>query len=287
MRPNNAARAAFTLIELLAATAISAVLLIAVNTVLRNAMGLRDRVHEAQEASDLWNQAAAEIGRDLAHAVAGGPPAGPMYGEPMGSAGKNAARLTFYSAGAAPSVDPPMGDTQKIQYSLIDAALFGLPGGRVLVRAVWRNPLIDPEGEPEYRPLMTGVSALSFEYYAGGAWENEWDSDLIEEGEPPLPEAVRVNAVLAAADGEAGTPRRSGEDGGAVMTLVIPLVHETFPYELQTEAEAGGGTETPGGADESPDEGGNRPPGGGEDGGGGGPFPGGGTGGTPDGGQRS
>ena len=80
-------RRAFTLLELLLATAIFAIVLVAINTVFYSALRLRDRTTAAVAAELPVNQAMAVLRRDLVGAM---PPGGTLVGDFKSGTGSSA-----------------------------------------------------------------------------------------------------------------------------------------------------------------------------------------------------
>lgn len=200
------ARAAgFTLIEVLVASTISAVLIVALYAVFHGALNLRESTFERVDHSLPRSYASQTLRRDFAAMT---PPSGILAGPLLGERGEdNALRtdsLEFYTASAVVAAGEPWGDIQKVEYRLGESDSSGSEEGRDFVRVVTRNLLATTTEEPPERRLLTGVESLEFSYYDGEIWEESWDSTT-HENESPL--AVRVRIEFAEGEGGARTER--------------------------------------------------------------------------------
>lgn len=215
---------AFTLIEMLLAVAICAIVLLAINGVFATALHLRDKTSEAVEESLPINRALDILYRDLKGAVGpGGFLAGDFKcgvqatGATMGLSGEaGSAGLDFYSSTGVMSDRAPWGDLQEVFYQLKapgDRSRLGMD----LVRCINRNLLAMTMQTPEIQWLMGNVQTLEFECYDGAQWRNTWDTSA---GDTSLPVAVRVRIQLVA---------RPGGDSSKMQPLemIVPLVAQT------------------------------------------------------------
>src|SRR5262249_37072410 len=130
---------AFTLIEVILAIAIFAIVLVAVDTAFFAALRLRQKTSDAVESTRPLNHGLALLRRDLQNAV---PPGGVLKGDfrsggagggvgsrPSSSTGKGAVvstlgsqnpGLDFFTSTGALSDDAPWGDIQEVNYQLMD-----------------------------------------------------------------------------------------------------------------------------------------------------------------------
>jgi type II secretion system protein J len=202
---------AFTLIEMLLAVAICAIVLVAVNGVFATAVHLRDKTSEAVEESLPIGRALDLMQRDLKGTVGpGGLLAGDFrcgvqaVGATMGLSGEaGSAGLDFFTSTGTLSDKAPWGDLQEVFYEL-KAPTDRNQVGMDLVRCINRNLLATTTQTPQIQWLMGGVQTLQFDCYDGMQWRNTWDTSA---GDTNLPVAVRVRIQLAAKHGEtAATP---------------------------------------------------------------------------------
>ncbi|MEO1130203.1 MAG: type II secretion system protein GspJ, partial [Planctomycetota bacterium] len=137
-----------------------------------------------------------------------------------------------------PTSDVPEGGAYEIQYRVAPdgggaRARAARRDGQVLGLRLWRrvDPIPDetPDGGGVVFPVVTGLTALSFEAFDGESWKPEWDSD--RDG---YPHAVRIAATAISTDGRfRETARR-----------VVALDRVPLPYvkvRAADEDENGGG----------------------------------------------
>lgn len=230
----------FTLLEVLLATAIFAIVLIAINTVFFSVLHLRRSVTEAIDESLPVNQALALLRRDLQNAVtpggvlAGnfrvGGPAGILAN--LGSTGTGTTRsssvtgssmlsssgmgnsqsggLDFFTSTGVIRDEVPWGDIQEVNYQLVRSDRSDALG-QDLVRGVTRNLLTYTTQTPETQRLVGDIQDLQFEFYDGTQWRDTWDTTA---GDTGLPIAVRVSILPAA-------PRASVRREPIVMVVLL------------------------------------------------------------------
>ncbi len=187
-----AANRGFTLLEMLTATAMVAVLAASLYTSLRVAFRARKTALAAGEATRKMTVVMAMIKADLLSAMI---PNGILAGEFTGNSGKSLGRegsddLTFYAA--ATDVEPRagVGDVKKIEY-VCELQIDG--GTSVLLRRVTTNLLAPTTPEPAEEILCRGVQAFTLRYFDGTTWEETWDSTSRNNA---LPLAVEVTVTL-------------------------------------------------------------------------------------------
>ena len=201
------ARHGFTLIEVLAATTLFAILVAALVTTFFGVMRLREGAEARLSESRPGAYAVSVLKRDLLGMV---PPvgvlAGAMIGERVEEAGACHDHLQFYATAVAPNDLDPWGDVLALEYGLRETEGTGAGAAKTydLVRDVTRNLLSPTVETPEEHVLLTGVVSFRVSYYDGTEWCDSWDSTLQENA---LPQAIQIRVDLAAhADGTAQTP---------------------------------------------------------------------------------
>jgi type II secretion system protein J len=215
---------AFTLIEMLLAVAICAIVLVAINGVFATAVRLRDKTSEAVEEALPINRAMDMMVRDLKGTVGpGGLLAGDFkcgaqaMGASMGLSGEAGnAGLDFFTSTGALSDKAPWGDIQEVFYEL-KAPTDRNQAGMELVRCVNRNLLATTTSTPETRSLLGNVQTLQFECYDGTQWRDTWDTSA---GDTNLPVAVRIRVQLAAKQGETSPNQQP-------LEMLVPLISQT------------------------------------------------------------
>ena len=200
MTPQSPKPRAFTLLEMLVALSLMAVLAGALYGSLhigfraqRSATAAIDPVRTASLALEM-------VRKDLGSAL---PPtgilAGTFFAEDSAdeSSGANADTLTWYASTGALGE----GRCDIVRLELAVASL-GETGERALVRRVTSNLLAPKEQEPAEEVLCRRVAALNLRYFDGSAWLDTWDSTVTDNA---LPMAVEVTlAVNRGLAGEKG-----------------------------------------------------------------------------------
>ena len=216
---------AFTLIEMLLAVAICAIVLLAINGVFATALRLRDKTSDAIEEALPVNRALDILYRDLKGTVG---PGGFLpwdfkcgvqaVGATMGLSGEaGSAGLDFFTSSGTISDSAPWGDIQEVFYEL-KAPAERNRAGMDLVRCVRRNLLATTTQTPEIQCLIrTNVQTLQFDCYDGTQWQPTWDTSA---GGTNLPVAVRIRIQLVP---------RPGEEAGNLqpVEMVVPLTTQT------------------------------------------------------------
>jgi len=203
--------AAFTLIELIIAVAISAIVLASVSTLFFGAVHLRARASETAEMTLPVDRAVAIMKRDLEGVVPVGKLAGPMGSDAIGIGMIQPSLLEIFTGSASIGESNPWGDVQKIDYSL-QAARRGNALGHDLVRGVTRN-LLDSTGTtpPEPQVLLRDVQTLQFSYYDGTNWNDTWSTTL---SNIPIAVKVLINFVTTKNDTQIKPP----------VNFLVPIV---------------------------------------------------------------
>lgn len=207
-------RGGFTLVEVLIAIAIVAMVLSAVHAVFFTAIHLRNTTSAVLERTLPREEALEIIQRDLANLVGStnGQFLGPLQTDNPTNALPNQIGPDFYTSNGELDGMTPWGNVQKIDY-LLAVPTNGVQGpGRDLIRAVTRNLLpINPPPQPdEEHTILSGVDNVTFLYYDGTQWDPTWDS--VEQTN--LPQAIKVQIQMASARGTA--PQ-------SALELVVPV----------------------------------------------------------------
>ena len=216
---------AFTLIEMLLAVAICAIVLVAINGVFAAAMRLRDKTSETIEEALPVTRAMDIMHRDLKGTVGpGGFLAGDFkcgaqaMGATMGLSGEaGSAGLDFFTSTGAINDKVPWGDLQEVFYEL-KAPSDRNQVGMDLVRCINRNLLATTTQTPEIQWLIrTNVQTLQFDCYDGTQWRNTWDTSA---GDTNLPVAVRIRIQLVPRPGEEAANQQP-------LEMIVPLVSQS------------------------------------------------------------
>jgi type II secretion system protein J len=202
-RFNGSTRRAFTLIEMILAIGISALVLLAINAVLYSALNLREATVETVDAASPVDSAVNFLKHDLQSCVtptngttkilsgnfrAGTGITSLGVGEPVA--------IEMFTATGALADNAPWADVQRVTYELKNPADLSSPG-RDLYRSVWRNLLTVSTPEVDDQLMLSGVDSIKFSCYDGAIWNDTWDTTSTVSANTNLPLAVRVTIQMA------------------------------------------------------------------------------------------
>jgi general secretion pathway protein J len=182
-------RFAFTLLEVLIAIAIFAIVLAAINTVFYSALRLRNRTMASLDESAPLDHALAIIRRDLANVVAPNQTNYALQSTIISSSQFGQITPDLYTATGRIDGLVPWGDVQKVSYGLVPSA----DGtSRDLIRLISHNLLATTTETPEQQWLLGGVKNIAFHYFDGAQWADVWDTTT----QSNLPTAIKVDLDL-------------------------------------------------------------------------------------------
>jgi len=220
---------AFTLVEVILALAISAVVLAAMCGVFTGAVRLREKTSSALDTALPLTEALDTLRRDLLGAL--GPSnvlagdfkcGGATMGENMGLSSTEGIGLNFFTSSGLINDDEPWGDVQEVFYQLTDAADRNQPG-KDLVRYANRNLLSTGVPAPDKRWLVGNVASVQFDCYDGLQWRNTWDTSM---GDTNLPSAVRVRLQLTRVS-------NGGLENQQPVEMIVPLIRHSRTNSMQ------------------------------------------------------
>ncbi len=220
----------FTLIEILLAAAIVAVLsgtlfaclygaLKARGTALGSVAGVR-KAHQSVELIRADLQCAViPTSQPAAAANSPTPPplvlAGPFVGTSgQGMLAGGGDSLSFYSTVMDRQSDTGIGDIKLVQYACEPAADTGEPS---LVRRESMDQLAVMAATPAPEIICRNIKSFTLQYYDGAAWQTAWDTTA-DTMKNSLPLAVMVTISLADEVGKSGETRP-----GATIQQVLPI----------------------------------------------------------------
>jgi type II secretion system protein J len=222
------AQRGFTLLELLIATAVGAVVLIVIQTTFFGALRLHNTTHERIDTDLVVHRTLGIIRRDFAGLMM---PGGTLSGQlqttnfSSGTEGNYGERVTpdiFTNSGKIDGWNP-FSEVQMVAYYLAPAS--GDTEGKDLVRVVTRNLLPVQESIPDEQVLLHGVDSASVFFYDGSGWIDSWDSTVTS----TLPRALKFSLVMKTRDAGTSTP--------PPIELVVPVVVTTRTSEREAEEE--------------------------------------------------
>jgi type II secretion system protein J len=230
------AQRGFTLLELLLATAIGAIVLLVINATFFAALRLHNTTHENIDNDLVLQRTLGIVRKDLAGIMV--PP------NPQATTRKLSGQLTSDVVttndldGSSERITPdlftnsgkidgwtPYAEVQMVAYYLSpptdDAPT------KNLVRVVARNLLPAIELTTENQTLLTGVNSAAISYFDGENWIETWDSSTTSS----LPVAIKFSLILAPRDRNVSRP------DPAPVELIVPVLVKTSAT-LQQEAAA-------------------------------------------------
>jgi type II secretion system protein J len=195
-------QSAFTLVEMILAIGVSAVVLVAVNAVLFTALRLRETTVSVVDAATPIDQTMTFLRRDLQCVVT------PTNGTSKVLSGSfRAGNVTslgvsepvaveMCTATGALDVNSPWADIQRVTYGLKNST--DTSGQRDLYRTVTRN-LLSTSATPDVQEqlMMSGVESVKVTCYDGSRWQETWDTSDVSSVNTNLPLAVRVEILMA------------------------------------------------------------------------------------------
>jgi type II secretion system protein J len=211
MKINRSNNRAFTLIEMILAVGVAALVLAVIGGVFFAALHLREVTQAAVDEATPVDQALAVMRRDLQCVVT--PTNGTskiLSGDfrvgALTSAGiSQPVAIEMFTATGALSDNAPWGDIQKVTYELKDPADRNGPG-RDLYRSITRNILAATTPDVEDQWMLGGVQSIEFSCFDGSQWSDVWDTTGVTSVSTNLPVAVRVRIQLAGNNGANGEP---------------------------------------------------------------------------------
>lgn len=211
----------FTLIEVLLALGVCAIVLVVISSVFAGALRLQEHASANLDQSLPIERALSLLRKDLKNAVPpGGLLAGPMQsGSLLGGVDADNG-IQIYTTTGLMSANTPWSEIQKITYGLQDPANSSTNGGKDLIRTVTRNLLTTTTEDEDDQLLASGVQSLNFSYFDGQNWLDTWDDTT----ETNLPVAVRVNLQLAG--------KGDSQNPSAPYQLLVPLMAQVYTNEL-------------------------------------------------------
>jgi type II secretion system protein J len=189
---------AFTLIEMILAIGVAAIVLITISSVFFAALRLRNATQNYVDAATPVDQTLSIMKRDLACVVT--PTNGTTkvlsgdfrVGNVISTGSGLPVAIEMFTATGQVGEKQPWGDIQRVTYELRDPITRNATG-KDLFRSVTRNLLSTTPGTPEDQLMMSGVQSIAFSCYDGVQWWSTWDTTGLTSANTNLPDAVRVD----------------------------------------------------------------------------------------------
>ncbi len=209
----NRTRRAFTLLELLLAIAVTAILAATVYASLMVATRTRDRAADAVGTDRALTLALDLIRRDLQSAP---PPTGTLAGAFIGSDDNTSDTVSFTTTNTYLPPDGRSSDLINVNVALIEEAGGGDGRSFTLVREVATNLLSTTTTQPQLQVLARGITGFDLAYSDGADWLDDWDST---QHDNTLPLAVKIT-LHHPADDSAGYI--DADDAQTSLIVVLP-----------------------------------------------------------------
>jgi len=215
--------AAFTLIEMLLALAVSAIVLAGVGGVFFSGMRLRERTLALLDQTAPLQQTMGYLRRDLQGALPPDVMAGDFKIGSINSAIGQSVGLQFTTTTGIIGDDAPWSELQQVTYELRDPVSPTNGAGRELFRTVTHNLLAT--GLPDYNEqfLLGNIESIDWQGFDGTDWRDLWDTSLSDTN---LPMAVRIRLHLVP---EPGVDPREQQP----FELVVPVLTQSRTNEVQ------------------------------------------------------
>lgn len=194
---------AFTLIEMILAIGIAAIVLLAVSAVFFTSLRLSNDTADMVDAASPVDSTVTFIKRDLECAVT--PTNGTTKilsggfraGDNLTSAGvSDPVAVEMFTASGALSDTAPWADIQRVTYEL-KTPTGPSAVGRDLYRSVTRNLLAVSTPDVTEQFMLSGVASVKFSCYDGTQWNDTWDTTNPTATNTNLPVAVKVDILMS------------------------------------------------------------------------------------------
>lgn len=233
------ARGGFTLLELIIAMAVGAVVLLVIQTTFFGALRLHNTTHNRIETDLVMQRALGIIRRDFAGLMLPTTTtsytalAGQFQTESFSSVGgeSHGERISPDMATTSGRIDAynPFSEVQRVALYLAQGtnAEGGSGNTKNLVRVVTRNLLpVQETDEGEEQVLLEGVLSATMSYYDGVAWTDTWDSEATS----TLPRAIKLSIIMA--------PTGASTTNPEPIDLVVPVYVRTTTSEREDQEAA-------------------------------------------------
>jgi len=225
----------FTLVEMILAVGVAALVMAVVGGVFFTALHVREVTQTAVDEASPVDQALAVMRRDLQCAVTPtngtskilsgdfrvGTLTSPGISQPVA--------IEMYSATGALRDGAPWGDIQKVTYELRDPTDRNEPG-KDLYRTVTRNVMATTLPDMDDQWMLGGVRSIEFSCFDGSQWSDTWDTTGVTSINTNLPLAIRVRIQLAG-----NNPANT-----APIEMLVPIDSQSRTNAVLTATAAGG-----------------------------------------------
>jgi len=208
----------FTLLELVVAMAMVAILSMSLYASLRVAFQTRKSAEAAVQPAQAVDVAMGILRDDIENAVV---PNGVLAGTFTGTDSRDdrnldADDLTFYSTADSPQHAAANGEIKNIELTVVTP---NNSDDHVLIHRVTRNLLSQVQANPDEEIICRHVLGFNLQYYDGSQWNDSWDST---QEDNTLPAAVQVTLTL---------PGPTPQDAPRRYVRIFPLSESTAAFD--------------------------------------------------------
>ncbi len=225
-------RRGFTLIELVLAVGVCAIVVTAVGGVFFSAVRLRESTTRTVDEALPLEQAVVIVRRDLQGLMLTPSTNKVMAGDfrvgDITSFGLSQnVSIEMYTTTGTLHENEPWAEVQRVTYGLRDPADRTQPG-KDLIRSVTRNLLSTVTPTPSDQLLLGGVNTLEFECYDGSQWRNTWDTT---QSDTNLPVAIRLRLQLSGSTPDDARRQQPIE----LLVAIDPQISTNLTQDVDTQ----------------------------------------------------
>lgn len=195
----------FTLIEILAASLASALILVAVYGIFQRAMKSRDHAFERIHNSRQMQRAANTIRNDLRNAyISGVVLAVALEGGLQSQKSRFPGYLRFTTTTGKAQDGNAYGDVQQVEYYITDDGKSDTSNNTgTLLRVITRDLLASVQQTTREEQLLPNVASFGVTFFDGQAWQESWQ---YTDSTSTLPQAIRIRIQQTESSEHVATP---------------------------------------------------------------------------------
>lgn len=237
-------RTAFTLIELIVAMGMVAILAMALYASLRIAFHAQRSAETAVEPARTAQLTFELLQQDIENAMAPNPALLGMAGnfeatQGTDNRGREDDDLNFFTTAESPQHIDANGEIKNVELTVIQPQN---SDDHVLIRRVTRNLTSQVTTPPDVEVICRNVGAFTLQYFDGTNWDTSWDS-TVEDNKPPVAVMVTLQLDRPIGGTAPGTlPAPNAPTRSFTFTRVFPLACSAAMFDPQVNTSYAGGT---------------------------------------------
>ncbi len=218
--------AAFTLLELVVAAAMFAIIMAALGGVFYSTMKLRKRTDASLKGVHQLQQALIIIKSDLRSATIPGGVLSTNMSTSLELGSSGGTQFEFHAASGLLDNTGPWPDVQRVTYFLRQPAITTSTNGMDFIRGTTRNLLATVQTDFNEQILLNDVAQIWFEFWDGEAWLPDWDSSTqIESQLASAPKAIRFSIEFK---------QQADEPQPRILQVAVPVLTGGITNEVTT-----------------------------------------------------